>query len=39
MTIKNDAKFGDEFTCRFKIDSKNLMSFAPSTQKSKKFVL
>ena len=31
MTLKNDAKFEEELTCRFEIDIKN---FDPSTQKS-----
>ena len=39
MTMKNDAKFEEEFTCQFKIDMKNLTKFDPSTQKSQKFVL
>ena len=39
MTMKNDAKFVEELTCRFKTDMKNLTNFDPSTQKSKKFVL
>ena len=37
MTLKNDAKFEEELTCRFKIDMKNLMNFDPSTRKSTKF--
>ena len=37
MTLKNDAKFEEELTCRFKIDMRNLMKFDPSTRKSKKF--
>ena len=32
MTIKNDAKFEEELTCRFKIDIRNLTSFDPSNQ-------
>ena len=31
MTIKNDAKFEEELTCRFKIDMKNLTNFDAST--------
>ena len=31
MTIKNDAKFEQELTCRFKIDMRNLMNFDLST--------
>ena len=30
MTMKNDAKFEEELTCRFKIDMGNLMNFDPS---------
>ena len=39
MTMKNDAKFEKELTCRFKIDMRNLTNFNPSTQKSQKFAL
>ena len=39
MTKKNDAKFKKEFTCRFKIDMRNLKNFDPSTQKSQKLAL
>ena len=39
MTMKNDAKFQEELTCRFKFDMKNLMKFDPSTRKSKKIAL
>ena len=31
MTIKTDAKFEEEMTCRFKIDMRNLTKFDPST--------
>ena len=31
ITIKNDAKFEKELTCRFKIDMKNLTNFDAST--------
>ena len=37
MTMKNDAKFEEQLTCRFKIDMGNLTNFDPSTRKSKKF--
>ena len=37
MTLKIDAKFEEELTCRFKIDMRNLTSFEPSTQKFEKF--
>ena len=39
MTMKNDAKFGEELTCHFKIDMRNLTNFDSNTQKSKKFAL
>ena len=31
MKMKNDAKFEEELTCRFKIEMKNLTNFDPST--------
>ena len=31
MTIKNNAKFEEKLTCRFKIDMRNLMNFDMST--------
>ena len=37
MAMKNDAKFGEELTCRFKIDMRKLMGFDPGTWKSQKF--
>ena len=39
MAMKNDAKFEEELTCRFKIDMRNLTNFDPSTQKSQNFAL
>ena len=39
MTMKNDAKFEEKLTCRFKIDMVNLTNFDPSTRKSQKFAL
>ena len=39
MTLKNDEKFEQELTCRFKIDARNLTNFNSSTRKSKKFAL
>ena len=39
MTLKNDAKFGEELSCRLKIDMRNLTNFDPSTRKSKKIAL
>ena len=39
MTIKNDAKFEEELTCRFKIDMTNLTNFDASISKSQKFSL
>ena len=29
MKLTSDAKFGEELTCRFKIDVKNLTNFNP----------
>ena len=31
MTMKNDTKFEEELTCRFKIDMENVTNFDPST--------
>ena len=31
MTVNNDAKFGEELTCYFKIDMRNLTNFDTST--------
>ena len=39
MTVKKDAKFEEELTCRFKIDMMNMTNFDQSTRKSQKFVL
>ena len=39
MAMKNDAKFEDTLTCHFKIDTRSLTNFHPSTQKSQKFAL
>ena len=39
MTMKNDAKFEEKLTCRFKIDMVNLTNFDPRTRKSQKFAL
>ena len=36
MTLKNDAKFEEELTCRFEIEIRNLTNFNLSTQKSQK---
>ena len=35
MTMNNDTKFGEELTCQFKIDMRNLMNFDPTTQSLK----
>ena len=35
--MKNDEKFEEELTCRFRIDIRNLTNFEPSTRKSEKF--
>ena len=37
MKMKNDAKFEEDLTCKFKTDMRNLTNFDPSTQKSQKF--
>ena len=34
---EDDAKSGEELTCRFKIDTKNVTNFDPSTRKSQKY--
>ena len=39
MTMKNDAKFEEKLTCRFKIDKRSLTNFYPSTQNSQSFPL
>ena len=39
MTMKNDAKIEEEFTCQFKIDMRNLTNLDPSTRKSQKLAL
>ena len=39
MTLKNDGKFEEELTCRFKIDIRNLTKFDLSTRKSQKCAL
>ena len=39
MTLNSDAKFGEELTCRFKIDVRNVSNFDLSTLKSQKFLL
>ena len=36
MTMKDDAKFKEEFTCRFKINMRNLANFDLSNRKSQK---
>ena len=39
MRLKSDTKFGEESTCRLKIDLKILKKFDQSTRKSQKFSL
>ena len=39
MTLKSDTKFGEESTCCFKIDIRNLTNFDLSTWKFQKFSL
>ena len=37
--MKNDEKFEEELTCRFKSDIRNLTNFDSSTRKSQKLAL
>ena len=39
MKLKRDAKFGEESTCRLKVDIRNLANFDLSTRKSQRFSL
>ena len=39
ITMKNDAKIEEQFTCQFNNDMRNLTNFDLSTRKSQKFVL
>ena len=39
MKLKRDTKFGEELTCRFKIDRDNLTNFDVNTRKSQKLSL
>ena len=39
MKLRRDTKFGEELTCRFKIDIRNLTNFDLTTRKSEKFSL
>ena len=39
MTLKNNEKFEEELTCRFKIAMRNLTNFDLSIRKSQKFTL
>ena len=39
MRMKNGRKFDEDLTCQFKIDTRNLMNFDPSSQKPQKFEL
>ena len=39
MKLKRDTKFGEESTCRFKIDIRNLTNFDLSTSKVKKKIV
>ena len=36
---KNNAKYEEELTCHFKIETRSLTNFDPSTRKSQKFLL
>ena len=37
MKMKRDSKFGEKWTCRLKIDIKNLTIIHVNTRKSQKF--
>ena len=37
MTMKNDVKFDEELTCRFKIDMVNLINMTRALESLKKF--
>ena len=39
MKLKGDRKFGEESTCRLKIDIRNLANFDLSSRKSQRFSL
>ena len=39
MELKNDEKFEEELTCRFKINLRNLTKFNSNTWKSQIFAL
>ena len=39
MAMNNDAKFEEELTCQFKTDTRDVMNFDQSTQKSETFAL
>ena len=39
MKMKRGTKFGEEWTCRFNIDIRNLANFEPNTRKSQTFSL
>ena len=38
MKMRSDGKFGEELTCRFKIDIRNLSNFDLSTRKFQKYI-
>ena len=37
--MKNDRKFEEEWTCRFKIAMRNMTNFDPNIEKSEKLAL
>ena len=39
MTMRNDAKTEEEFTCQIKIDMRSLINFDLHARKSQKFAL
>ena len=39
MTLESDAKFGEELTCSFTTDMRNLTIYYTSTRKAQKILL
>ena len=38
MTLNSEAKFKEKLTCGFKYDTRNLVNFHPTLQKSENFI-
>ena len=38
MTLKSNVKFKEKLTCGFKYDTRNLVNFHPTTQKSENVI-